>query len=179
MTEAATTADPYAPFKSLKYVDGHAREGQEVVIPQKKSYILSYNTKTLRVEDFVEFPDDVSLTAFKSVIINSLDNFLAAYEVHVKELAGWHQMAHDKKCPGTPTFDRNAAAGVLMRAQGRFENFLQEFSKWQGSKRTILLPFAELVYTESKKKDEPSYCDIMKSQHTVNGMLFEFQYRYE
>lgn len=166
----------FKPFTTLEFPEGHAKFGEKINLATKKPFILSYNTKTLAVEDFVEFPGNTNLPAFKSVIINSLENFLAAYEAHLKELVQWHEQAHNKQIPGTAFFDGNGARGAMQRAITRFEMFLQEFSKWTGTETSLLLPYAELVYVESKKKDEKPYCDITKSSPLVNGMLFHFSY---
>lgn len=163
-------------FTTMEFPEGHAKHGQPINLATKKPFILSYNTKTLTVEDFVEFPGNTNLPAFKSVIINSVENFLGAYEAHLKELVKWHEMAHAKKIPGEAFFDGNAARGAMARAASRFEMFLQEFNKWTGAETSILLPYAELVYVESKRKDEENYCDITKSSPLINGMLFHFSF---
>lgn len=162
------------------YPEQHEKAGQPIENFGKTSFILSYDTKAMKVEDYAEFALGFDCATYKAIAINTIDNFLFTYAKHLDEIVGWSLKAHQKLIPGEPLMDKNVAMNLAGRAQTRVEQFYNDtFNRWTGHTVSLLLPYAQLVYGESKKKDEPDYLDLAQTKPFVNGMMFMFNFRNE
>lgn len=160
------------------YPEQHEKAGQPIEGFGDKPFILSYDTKSMKVEDFAEFDIGFDVATYKAIAINTIDNFLFTYAKHLDEIVGWSHKAHQKLAPGEPLMDKNVAMNLAGRAQTRVEQFYNDtFNAWTGHTVSLMLPYAQLVYAESKKKDEPDFLDLGQTKPFVNGMMFMFHFR--
>lgn len=143
------------------------------VITLAEPYILSVDTKTLKVSDYFKFDDSVPLAVFKSVIINSVETFANAYSEHLFMLVRESERVHKRETSGKVVIDPNTAMALIGRVQMRLEDFYKRLNDWEGfDDIAVLLPYAEVGLRKSEIIGKPDEIDTNVSNPYVNGAMF-------
>lgn len=141
-------------------------------------YILSLDTKTLEASDYHHFEDPISLVVFKAVLVNTLDSFVANYASAVMQIVQASEEVRKRIVPGRAVLDAQTGMSIIARAQARLDHAFTRLAEWDGTAPfQVLLPYAELSYSEDVIIGKPPQVDTNNCKPYVNGILFTALYK--
>jgi len=154
----------------------HPTRAGEAVSPTAP-YIMSLDTKTLEASDHHHF-EAIPLVMFKAVLVNTLDAFVANYASAVMQIVQASEEVRKRIVPGRAILDAQTGMSIIARAQARLDHAFTRLAEWDGSTPfQVLLPYAEISYSEEVIIGKPPQVDTNNCKPYVNGILFTALYK--
>jgi hypothetical protein len=165
-----------------QYDENHDTKADELVVPEAP-YVMTFDTKSMRISDYHHFTEALPLTIYKGVFINTLDQFVSQYADAVWQIATACEEIK-KRGPAVGekiVLDFQTGVNLIQRAQMRLDEALQRISTWDGSAPlNVILPYAEIAVHEFKAGDivgQKPRLDTGNCKPMVNGMLFVAEWK--
>lgn len=166
----------------FQFDENHETRANEIIVPES-AYIMSYDTKALRISDYHHFTEEVPLTIFKAVLLNTLDQFVAEYCESLWQIATACEEIK-KRGPSINekiVIDYQTAMQLIGRSQARLDQAITDIARWDGSTPICtMLPYTELAFQEFKPGDiigQKQKLDTGNCKPMVNGMLFTAEWK--
>lgn len=168
----------------FQFDETHETRANEIVVPEA-SYIMSYDTKTLKISDYHHFTESVPLTIFKATLLNTLDQFVIQYCDSLWQIATACEEVK-KRGPSINekiVIDYQTAMQLIGRAQARLDQAITDITRWDGKNPICtMLPYTEMAFQEFKPGDiigQKPRIDTGNCKPMVNGMLFTAEWKAE
>lgn len=165
-----------------QFDENHESKANELVVPVAP-FIMTFDTKAMRISDYHHFTEALPLTIYKGVFINTLDQFVSQYADAVWQIATACEEIK-KRGPSVGekiVLDYQTGVNLIQRAQQRLDEAILRISSWNGSTPLdVVLPYAEIAVHEMKPGDiigQKPRLDTGNCKPMVNGMLFVAEWK--
>ena len=173
----AMVAGPMIPA-GLKYdAEHHSRPGEDAVF--SAPYIFSYDTRRMAVSDGEGGMRVDNLLIFKSVLINTLEDFVAAYASSVWMMVEISNQVKERKRQGVQIVNAQFAIQLVGAAERQLIATHERIANWDGKTPfQVVLPYSEIVTFDedgplNQKKGD---IDTRRCKPRIVGMAFEARF---
>lgn len=167
-------------MSEFQFSPEHHERPNEVFSPSK-TYIMTYDTKDLRVSDYYSFDEQVTLVKFKAIIANTLDQFAASYaDGIIKLVQACEELKRNPSIGQQAIIDPQSGFNLIGRSQANLDIALRRVMEWDGTNQFMaILPYVIVAEQDMKPGDiigGPRRLDLANCKPLVNGMMFAAQW---